>query len=113
MISRFISSLVIFFLTITCSFGQTFEGKIVYTNQYKSKLANVTDQQFSAMIGNTQEYFIKGGNYKSVANGTFLQWLLYVNKDNKLYTKAVASASILWNDGALNTDEVIKTEINK
>ncbi len=113
MITRFINLLFISVLTITGSYAQTFEGKIIYTNQYKSKIANLTDQQFSAMMGNTQEYFIKGGNYKSVANGTFLQWLLYINKDNKLYTKIVASASILWNDGAVNTDEVIKTEINK
>ncbi|MEI9910986.1 MAG: hypothetical protein WDO71_15730 [Bacteroidota bacterium] len=48
------------------SFGQTFEGKIVYTNSYKSKMPNVTDEQFTTMMGSSQEYFIKNGDYKSV-----------------------------------------------
>ncbi|MCH5598643.1 hypothetical protein [Niabella ginsengisoli] len=41
------------------SFGQTFEGKIIYKNTYKSKMPNVTDDQFTAMMGSIQEYFIK------------------------------------------------------
>ena len=96
-----------------CSFGQSFEGKIVYANSYKSKMPNVTDQQFATMMGSTQEYFIKGGDYKSAANGSFFQWQLYVNKDNKLYSKMANSETLLWNDGSENKDEIIKTELNK
>ena len=33
------------------------------------------------MPGTTQEYYIKGGNYKSVTNGTLVQWQLYIEKD--------------------------------
>ena len=95
------------------SFGQTFEGKIVYKNTYKSKMPNVTDEQFTIMMGSTQEYFIKSGDYKSVANGSFFQWQLYVNKDNKLYSKMANSETLLWNDGATNPDEILKTEVNK
>lgn len=95
------------------SFGQSFEGKIVYKNIYKSKMPNVTDEQFTAMMGSTQEYFIKNGDYKSVANGSFFQWQLYVNKDNKLYSKMAKSETLFWNDGATNPDEVLKPEINK
>jgi hypothetical protein len=95
------------------SFGQYFEGKIVYKNAYKSKMPNVTDEQFAAMMGSVQEYFIKNGDYKSVSNGSFLQWQLYVNKDNKVYTKMAASETLLWNDGASNSDEVLKAEVNK
>ncbi len=40
---------------------KTFEGKIVYENKYQSKIANITDQPLIAMMGNIQEYFIKGG----------------------------------------------------
>jgi len=65
------------------------------------------------MMGTTQEFFIKGGNYKSTMNGTLVLWQLYVNQDNKLYTKMSNVQSILWNDGAVNTDEVLKSEINK
>lgn len=98
--------------TIT-SVGQTFEGKIVYKNIYKSKIPNVTDSQFTSMMGNTQEYFIKNGDYKSVANGSFFQWQLYVNADNKLYSKMANSETLLWDDGANNSDEVLKAEVNK
>jgi hypothetical protein len=95
------------------SFGQTFEGKIGYKNTYKSKMPNVSDEQFTTMMGSTQEYFIKNGDYKSVANGSFFQWQLYVNKDNKLYSKMSNSETLLWNDGATNTDEILKAEVNK
>lgn len=111
--TKCIKLLTICILAYTTSYGQTFEGKIVYHNTYKSKITNVTDEQFSSMMGNIQEYFIKGGNYKSSTNGTFLQWQLYINKDNKLYNKMSNSSSILWNDGAANPDAVIKTEMNK
>ena len=95
------------------SLGQTFEGKIVYKNTYKSKMPNVTDEQLTTMIGSTQEYFIKKGDYKSVANGLLFQWLIYINKDNKLYSKMANSDTLLWNDGAANLDEILKTEVNK
>lgn len=94
-------------------FGQTFEGKIVYQNTYTSKLPNVSSEQFSLMMGTTQEYLIKGGNYKSSADGKFLQWQLYNKTDNKIYSKMANSESIFWNDGSTNTDEVLKVEINK
>jgi hypothetical protein len=95
------------------SFGQTFEGKIVYQTTYKSKIPNVTDEQLAAMIGSIQEYFIKNGDYKTVANGSLVQWQLYVNTDNKLYNKLSNSETVFWNDGATNPDEVLKAEINK
>jgi hypothetical protein len=95
------------------SVGQTFEGKITYETSYKSKIPNVTDALFTEMMGKSQEYNLKDGNYRTTSNGTFLQWQLYVNKENKLYTKFSNSPSILWNDGAVNTDSVLKSELNK
>jgi hypothetical protein len=100
-------------LFVASSFGQNFEGKIVYRNSIKSKLPNVTDEQFTSMLGSKQEYFIKDGDYKSVTNGSFVQWQLYVNKENKLYNKMANSKALLWNDGAINTDEVLKSELHK
>jgi hypothetical protein len=111
MIKTIISIIASLFAVV--SFAQNFEGKIVYKNIYKSKAANISDDQFTAMMGSAQQYYIKDGDYKSIANGTFFQWQLYVNKENKLYTKMVSSESLLWNDGAANSDEVLKTEINK
>lgn len=95
------------------SFGQTFEGKIVYKNSYKSKMPNVTGEQFTTMMGSVQEYYIKKGDYKSIINGSFFQWQLYANKDNKLYIKMGNSDTLLWNDGATNPDEILKAEVNK
>ena len=109
---RLLKLLALLLLTTT-TYGQGFEGKIVYKNEIKSKLPNVTSEQFNAMMGTTQEYFIKGGNYKSETNGTFVLWQIYINKDNKLYNKVANSPAILWNDGAVNTDEVLKAEVNK
>lgn len=93
--------------------AQNFEGRIVYENTYKSKIPNVSDDQFNAMMGNEQTYLIKGGNYKSIMDGTMMQWQLYLGNDNKLYMKMAASPVIYWSDGAVNTDEVQKAEINK
>ncbi|MCF2443972.1 hypothetical protein L0657_08400 [Dyadobacter sp. CY345] len=101
------------FLTSITSFAQTFEGKVIYTNSYKSKIPNIADDQFTSMMGATQEYFIKNGNYKSVANGTLFQSQYYINSENKLYTKMANAEAFLWNDGSTNPDEVIKYELNK
>jgi hypothetical protein len=105
--------LVLLLTTISLAHAQDFEGKVVYKNTWTSKNPNMTSEQFTAMMGTTQEYLIKKGNYKSSLNGTFIQWQLYVNADNKFYNKMSSSSTLFWNDGAVNTDEVVKAEINK
>lgn len=95
------------------SYGQHFEGKIVYKNSYSSKTPGVTDEQLTSMLGSVQEYYIKDGDYKSVLNGSLVESQLYINKDNKLYNKMSNSEEFFWNDGATNPDEILKTEINK
>ena len=102
----------LFLLTIT-AFCQPFEGEIIYTNTYKSKNAKITDQQWATMMGSNQEYFIKGGDYKSITNGTFVQWQQYINAENRLYIKMATSETLLWNDGSIQGDEVLKVEVNK
>ena len=110
---RTISLLTLLLTTITLASGQNFEGKITYKNEYKSKIPNVPNEQFASMMGTTWEYYIKEGNFKTTTDGTFFQWQLYINKDNKLYNKMSNSAAVLWNDGSVNPDEVIKSELNK
>jgi hypothetical protein len=109
---RTITFLLATFISVT-SLGQSFEGKIVYKNTYKSKLPNVTDEQFTTMMGSIQEYFIKKGDYKSVVNGSVFQWQLYVPKENKLYSKMSNSETLLWNDAATNPDEILQAQLNK
>jgi hypothetical protein len=109
-------SVKLFFLltfAVTTSFAQTFEGVIKYKNSYKIKIPTLTNEQFTAMMGTTMEYFMKEGNYKTTTNGNYLLWQLYINKDNKLYNKTANSPAILWNDVTVNTDEVLKADINK
>ena len=105
--------IVISVLPLAQAVGQTFEGKIVYENNYKSKMPGVADEQFDSMMGTSQEYFIKGGNYKSVMSGEMFQWQLYRHLDNKLYMKMSTSPAVLWKDGSENPDQVEKVEINK
>ncbi|MEQ1588496.1 MAG: hypothetical protein ABL895_21600 [Cyclobacteriaceae bacterium] len=108
-----LANLILFIAIASNSFAQDFEGKVIYSNIYTSKVPNIPNEQFNAMMGSTQEYMIKEGNYKSTMNGTFVQWQLYINKDNKLYNKIASSTTILWNDGAISTDEVLKAEVNR
>lgn len=107
-----LSALLVCLIAIS-SFGQAFEGKVLYSNTYKSKVPNMTDQQWTTMMGSTQEYFIKGGDYKSVMNGQMMQWQLFRNKDSKLYSKMSNLESALWTDATINADEVLKTEVKK
>ncbi len=108
-----ILTLLFVFTAMSMSIAQSFEGKILYSNTYKSKIPNVNDQQLTDMMGAKQEYLMKGGDYKSISDGSMIQWQLYINKDNKLYNKMAASPAALWNDCAENPDEVLKSELNK
>jgi hypothetical protein len=93
-------------------FAQSFEGEIVYHNSYKSKMPSMKDEQFADLLGTVQQYYIRGGDYKSVTNGSFVKWQLYINKENKLYTSVANSEALLWNDAGLNTDSVLKVELH-
>lgn len=105
---------IIFTILATMTvFGQNFEGKIFYTNSYKSKNPKMTDQQWISMMGSAQEYLIKGGDYKSIANGTLVQWQIYINKDNRLYNKMSNSETAFWYDASVQGDEILKVEVNK
>jgi hypothetical protein len=110
--NTFITLLAVF-LSLASSSGQSFEGKIVYQNSYVSKMPNMTNDQFTSMMGTTMEHIIKGGSYYIVMNGKLLEWQRYNNKDNKLYTKMANSYMVLWNDASVNTDEIVKSEVNK
>ncbi|HEX8327973.1 MAG TPA: hypothetical protein VF629_10565 [Hymenobacter sp.] len=105
--------LILSLFTAVASWAQSFEGEIIYANTYKSKAPNVTDEQWSSMMGNTYNYYIKGAQYKSVANGQLVQWQLYRSADNKLHSKLANSEAAFWNDGGVNEDTVLKSEIKK
>ena len=104
--------LITVFLSMSLS-AQNFEGEIIYQNVYQSKIAGLSDEKFTALMGTEQDYFIKGASYKSVNNGTLAQWQVYVPGENKLYTKMSNSDSVFWDDAAINPDSVISFSLNK
>jgi hypothetical protein len=111
MIKRVSFLAVLLFIAIICN-GQFFEGRIVYQNTFKSKLSDLSSEPFYSLMGSMQEFYIKGGNFKLIPNGTIYQWQLYTNKDNRLYNKMVDSKIVFWSDGKNNYDEILKAEIN-
>ncbi len=109
-----LAALVLLFVCIAiCSMGQNFEGKIVYSVVFKSKMPNATDEQLALMLGSRHEYFIKGGNYKTVTNGTFLLYQIFVQKDGKAYSKMANAEALLYNDVTVAIDELLKSEKNE
>ncbi len=90
-----------------------FEGKILYDNTYKSKNMLMPSGMWNSMMGSKGEYFIKGGNYKLISNGSLNKWQLYISEHNKIYSKISSSSSIYFNDGEIHTDVVQKIESNK
>jgi hypothetical protein len=102
------------YLVIAClyAFAQSFEGEIVYHNTYKSKIPAVNDTKLSGMMGTAENYYIKDGDYRSETNGSLVLWQLYINADNKLYSKYTSSETVLWNDGSVKNDAVNSAELH-
>ena len=98
-------------LSPVMGFTQFFEGTITYSNSYKSKSPNLKDEQLNSMMGTTQEYYIKGGDYKSIFNGSFFKIQLYTGSENKSYTLTAKSDSLYWEDYGRNKDVATKYEI--
>jgi hypothetical protein len=93
--------------------ASAFEGEIVYSNKYKSKNPKMKEQTITAMMGIVHNYFIKGGDYKTMINGQFAEWQLYISKENRIYSKMKSSDLVMWNDGSEYDDEVLNAEVNK
>ncbi|MGY3214561.1 hypothetical protein [Mucilaginibacter sp. HD30] len=93
--------------------AQSFEGKITYSNSYKSKSPQLKDAQLATMMGTTQDYYIKGADYKSVFNGAYIKMQLYNSKENRSYTLTAKSDSLYWEDYSKNNDVATKFEVQK
>lgn len=93
--------------------AQSFEGKISYANSYKSKSPQMKDEQLTTMMGTIQDYFIKGGDYKSILNGSFVKEQRYNSSENKGYTLTANSDLNYWEDYSKNKDVVTSSEVEK
>ena len=91
--------------------AQVFEGKIMYSNSYQSKIANYPSEQLNSLMGTQQAYVIKNGNYKSAFNGAFIKLQMYIGVENKSYTLTAKSDTLYWEDYSLNKDKAISYEI--
>ncbi len=96
----------LFQILLSTSYGQNFEGKIVYKMIFKD---SSTGYNFNSFY---QQYF-KDGNFKVITNDSMYQWSLYINSENKYYSKLANSDTLQWTDGSLNHDSIISMHINK
>lgn len=103
--------LFIFLLISEVAFSQVFEGVVLYSNSYESKLTRFSSEQLNVMMGRVQEYFIKNENYKSVTNGQVLSMQIYNGSTNRIYNKVPGSDTLYWFSASLNTDTVMGYEI--
>lgn len=112
---RKIIFITIYILSISTSLGQNFEGKIIYSNTCISNIPQITSESLSSLTGSKQEFIIKEGNYKSITNGTFFDWQLYINMSGKFYTKVTSSETTNCIDDKKQhkEDEVISLKLNK
>lgn len=93
--------------------AQSFEGKITYSNNYQSKVAKLKSEQLNALMGTKQDYYIKGGNYKSVFNGIFTKMQVYKVSENKNYTLTGKNDTLYWEDYSVNKELPLKYELLK
>ena len=98
-------------LTSLLGVAQLFEGEIVYTNSYKTKSPQITNEQWMQLVGSMQHFYIKGSHYKSESNGNMVQWQMYDPTSNRLYNKTSQSDVLLWNDASVKNEEIISSSI--
>ena len=95
------------------TYAQNFEGEIIYKNTFRSKIPNLSNEQLGQYIGNTQEYYIKGGDYKSITNGQALSVQLYNYVDNRIYNKTRKSDTLYWINALVNADTLLSFDLEK
>jgi len=93
--------------------AQSFEGEIIYHNVFKSNIPNLNAEQLSLLIGTEQQYFIRGGNYKSLINSQAINMQEYDPATNRIYTRTTKSDTLYWTDASINNDSLISYEIRK
>lgn len=96
---------LIFFFAILLSLNinaQSFEGKVTYQVNFKTKEATTSNEDWGKMLGTSHEYYVKGADYYANMGGTLFEWQRYVSVTNKYYFKLGNSNKMYWSDAALN-----------
>ena len=106
--------LIFFLFLFSDLFGQTFEGCIRYKMSCVTNMKDVSTDQICMGIPAYLDYYIKGGNYKFIANdSSLLNWMVYNNDENRTYSKFASSDTVFWKDPNIDTDSIRTFKINK
>jgi hypothetical protein len=109
---RFRGLTFLLFLFPMACIAQNFEGEIEYQVHYTSRMASISDTQLSKAMGDKSTYFTSAGNYKSVSNGTVLNWQLYIHAENKIYNK-FANGHVQWINAWTDHDSVFNFNVKR
>jgi hypothetical protein len=110
---KYILIAILSLFSLTNFKAQNFEGKIMYNISYQSKTSGLKSEQLKAMMGTKQAYVIKGNNYKSAFNGTFMKLQMYRGDENRSYALTAKSDTLYWEDYATNKDKALSYEIKQ
>jgi hypothetical protein len=110
---RIVCFFAAFVLMAAVCHGQPFEGEIVYKNSYTSKLPGLSDDRLRELIGDRQEYYIKGSRYRSVTNGGIIVLQVYEPQANRVYNQRPGNDTLYWVDAAANPDVVVSWTIRR
>ena len=100
------------FLLPIISFAQTvhFEGTIVYDLKWHDQTGEMPDDQLNSLIGQEQDYHVKGNQYRSEMNGTRGMVQLYLGHDT-LYSISTSAQDIVQLNVTEAPDSVISYKI--
>ena len=90
--------------------AQYFEGKVIYRNVVTSKTPGLSDSALTALIGNEETYFIKGGFYESLTNGAGFSMQLYDHRNNRMYFKKPEVDTLYWLDAGKSSEAPVSFE---
>ena len=79
--------------------AQSFEGVIIYEDSYESYEPAFSSTEVTEAMGSRREYYVSGGSYKIVNNGSYMLYQIYDQSTNRLYNKIAPSDTLYWADG--------------
>lgn len=104
-------SIVLFFCVAgLAAQAQYFEGKVIYRNVVTSKTPGLSDSALTAIVGNEETYYIKGGFYESLTNGAGFSMQLYDHRNNRMYFKKSDVDTVYWLDAGKSTEQPLSYE---
>jgi len=113
MIIRNFSFALLLVVVLQCSgYSQNyFEGRIVYTLEFKLKNSNLNPDMLKEYLGRGLTLLFKDGNYYNRFDGGIYEFQIYNKTDNRSYMKKRGSDTIYWSDCSLPGDKIQELKI--